>query len=266
MEDRLRLLADRAVARAFASALPTQRVGRAIEYHSVIDSTMDRASELARSGAVDGLAVVADHQTAGRGRRGRTWGLGPPGSLLLVSWVLRVEARLASLISMLSGVALLRAAQALGARDLSVKWPNDLLLGGRKVAGVLATGTADGTGEHALILGTGIDVHTSEYAPELRDTLTSFASAGQRVDRLALLARVAAELETLVDADEEVRAGLLAQWRSSAAMLGRAVAVEEGTRRLVGEAVDVDAEGALLLRVDGHIERILAGDVSLRPA
>lgn len=266
MQDRLRLLADRAVAGAFASALPTQRVGRALEYHSVIDSTMDRAVELARTGAVDGLAIVADHQTAGRGRRGRSWGLGPPGSLLLVSWLLRLEARLASLISMLAGVALLRAAHALGARDLSVKWPNDLLLGGRKVAGVLATGTADGAGEHWLILGTGIDAHTTEYPPDLRDKLTSFAASGQPVDRLALLARVAAEIEALVDADEEVRAGLLAQWRASASMLGQPVAVEDGTRRLIGEAVDVDTEGALLLRVDGHIERVLAGDVSLRPA
>lgn len=228
---------------------------------------MDRAAELVRGGVTHGAVVVADHQTAGRGRRGRSWGLGPPGSQLLVTWCLRLDAERAALLSVLSAVPLLRAARALAAPDLSIKWPNDLLLGTRKVAGTLATGVTDAAGEPWMLLGTGIDVHTRDHPVEVRDDVTSFAASGVVLDRLALLSRLAPELERLVDGGEDEIRLALEEWRRESALLGRRVRVEDGKAAFDGEAVDLDEEGALLVRrPDGAIARVLAADVSVRMA
>ena len=264
--DRLTLLADEAVRRAFASALGTRRVGRVIEYHAAIPTTMERGAELVRAGTPDGAVVVANHQTAGRGRRGRSWGFGPPGSLFIASWLLRVDAAFAPLFSVLSVVPVLRAARALGVEGLSVKWPNDLLLGARKVAGILAVSAQDGRGEQWVILGTGVDTHTRDYPQEVRGVVTSFAASGYDVDRLALLARLAGELEGLLEGGQAARADALAEWRARSSILGARVLIDDGVRSFVAEAVDLDADGALLVRRDGAVERIVAGDVSARPA
>lgn len=262
--DRLPLLADGAVMCAFASALGTKRLARVIDYHDAIATTMDRGEELIDAGTPDGTIVVANHQTAGRGRRGRRWGFGPPGSLLAVSWLIRMDPALAPLFNVLSVVPLLRALRGLGVGHPSVKWPNDLLLEGRKVAGILATGAVDAVGEHWVILGTGVDVHTREYPPEVRDSVTSLAASGYTVDRLALLARFAPELEALVDGGAEARTSALAEWRANAPLLGKPVRVDDGAAPYEAEALDLDDDGALLVRRAGRVERVLAGDVSVR--
>ncbi len=252
---------------AFASALPTRRVGRVIDYHDVIATTQDRAAELVREGTADGAVVVADHQTAGRGRRGRSWGYGPPGSLFIATWILRVDQPRLTLFVTLTAVALLRAARAQGVGGLSVKWPNDLWLDGRKVAGVLSQSVQDERGDAWLVLGTGVDTHTREHPEEVRDVVTSLARSGYPVDRLALLARVAAELESLLDGGAGALATAADEWRRSSNILGKRVRVEEGTRAFEAEALDLDPDGALVVRRDGGgRERVIAGDVSLRLA
>ncbi len=220
-----------------------------------------------RAGTADGTVVVADHQTAGRGRRGRSWGYGPAGSLFIASWILRVDDAQAPLFVVLSAIALLRAARALGVEGLSVKWPNDLWLSGRKVAGVLSQSIRDERGERWLVLGTGVDTHTREHPEEVRDVVTSFVQSGYDVDRLALLARVAPELEQLLDGGQAARAEAMGEWRRASVVLGRQVRVEDGARTFEAEAVDLDTDGALVVRrTDGALERVVAGDVSLRPA
>lgn len=241
-------------------------MGRVIEYHDVIETTMERGAELIRAGTADGTVVVADHQTAGRGRLGRSWGYGPAGSLFIASWLVRVPRAAATLFAVLSAVALLRAARSLGVEELSVKWPNDLLLAGRKVAGTLSVSVDGASGEHWLDLGTGIDTHTREHPEEVRSAVTSFARSGYSVDRLALLARVAAEIETLQGGDA-ARAEAAAEWRRSAPMLGGNVRIVEGARAYEAEAVELDVDGALLVRRDGGaLERVVAGDVTVRTA
>lgn len=275
MRDRLTLLADRAVARAFASALGTKRLARTIEYHQVITTTMERGAELVRGGTPDGTLLVADHQTAGRGRRGRSWGYGPPGSLLILTWLIRMEGSAAPLFmegsaaplfNVLVAVALVRALRAVGVERLAVKWPNDVLLDGKKLAGVLAVSAMDSAGAHWVILGTGVDVHTrgEDYPPEVRHDLTSLATSGYEVDRLALLARLAPELERLVDAVDGERGAYVAEWRGLSATLGRRVRVDDGATSYDAEAVDLDPDGALVVRRGGRLERILAADVSVR--
>jgi len=244
---RLRLLADAAVRSAFAREL-----GRAIEYYDAIASTQDRARELGGP-----ALVVADHQTAGRGTRDRAW-VAPAGTSLLASWVY-AEAPAAP-AALLAGVAVVRALDALGARGASLKWPNDVLIDGRKVAGALAhASTGD---EGSLVLGIGVNVRqrASDFPDDLRAPATSLALQGWDVDRLALLARVTAELDRAL---ADVPAAL-ATWRERSSVLGRDVVVERaGEPTLRGVARDLDGDGALLVETAHGSRRVVVGEVSL---
>jgi len=236
---RLALLAMPAVRSAVALEL-----ARDIEYHEEIGSTQDRARELAARGAAPTI-VVADEQTAGLGTKGRRWDA-PRGTSLLGSWLFRPAPAEAGVFVLVAGVAIARALEGLGAHDVLLKWPNDVELGHKKVAGVLAHATTDGEGG-SLVLGIGVNVHqrTSDFSAPLRATATSLAITGTMLDRLA------------VDSD---RSPVLAEWRRRATLLGREVEVtREGAPALRGIAGDVAEDGALL--VGG--ERIVAGEVRL---
>jgi BirA family biotin operon repressor/biotin-[acetyl-CoA-carboxylase] ligase len=244
---RLRLLADAAVRSAFGREL-----GRAIEYHDAIPSTQDRAREIGGP-----AVVVADHQTAGRGTRDRIW-VAPAGTSLLASWVYTDVS--AAPAAILAGVAIVRALDSLGVPGASLKWPNDVLIDGRKVAGAMAhASTGD---EGSLVLGIGVNVRqvASDFPADLRAPATSLALHGRAVDRLALLARVTAELDrALADIP-----GALATWRERSSVLGRDVVVERvGEPVLRGVARDLDVDGALLLETPGGRQRIVVGEVSL---
>ncbi|HEY7624247.1 MAG TPA: biotin--[acetyl-CoA-carboxylase] ligase [Candidatus Limnocylindria bacterium] len=247
---RLALLAIPAVRSAVALEL-----GRDVEYHASLASTQDRARELAGE-AGRSLVVVADHQTAGRGTHGRIW-LAPPGTSLLASWVLAPAPARPSLFALLAGVAIARALDRLGTSGASLKWPNDVEAGHKKVAGVLAHATTSGEGG-SLVLGIGVNVHqrATDFPEELRSTATSLALAGTAVDRLDLLAVLNAELDRIASPAE--RAAAMAEWRARSSVIGREVQVtREGRSVLRGIARDIDDDGALLVAN----ERVLAGDV-----
>lgn len=256
MPDRLHLLADAAVRSALSGAL-----GRAIEHHQRLASTQDRARSLADGGHA-GALIVADVQTAGHGRQGRPW-VAPAGSSLLASWILRPLPADPALFALLAGVAVARALAAVGVEGARLKWPNDVQLGGRKVAGALADAvTASGGG--ALVLGIGVNVHqrTADLG-ELAAGATSLAIEGHDVDRLELLARLCRELDRIARAPEERRSAL-AEWRSRASMLGLEVEVRSaGGPALRGVASGLADDGALVLRTASGDQRILAGEVSL---
>lgn len=256
MEDRLALLADRAVRGAIGLEL-----GREIEHHTRIGSTQDRARQLADAGAGPAL-VVADEQTAGRGRRGRPW-LAPAGTALLASWLFRPLPGDPALFGLLAGVAVARALASLGVGDARLKWPNDVQLGGRKVAGTLADAITGATGG-AMILGIGVNVrHRASDLGDLATTATSLAIEGHDVDRLALLVRLTRELDRIAH-DAAERRDAVAAWRERSSVLGREVEVRdaEGTsvRGLARELAD---DGALVLETPYGAQRILAGEVSL---
>lgn len=248
--DRLSLLGDPAVRSALSAALE-----RRIEWHPTLPSTQARARELAAQGAPPGV-VVADHQSAGHGRQGRSW-LAPAGTSLLASWILRPLPADPALVALLSGVAIARALALLGVAGTRLKWPNDVQLSGKKVAGALADAAAG-----ALVVGIGINAHQRDLA-ELSATATSLACEGAEVDRLALLARVDRELARIVSAPEERRAAL-SEWRARASMLGAHVVVRAaGGAPLRGVAHELADDGALVLRTPSGDRRILAGEVSL---
>jgi BirA family transcriptional regulator, biotin operon repressor / biotin---[acetyl-CoA-carboxylase] ligase len=250
-----------------------------VEMVASLPSTMARAAELAAGGAAEGATVLAEEQTAGRGRLGRTW-VAPPGSSLLLSVVLRppLPSEAVWLTVAAAGVALAGAVEAVapgpaGAVPVGLKWPNDLELGGRKAAGLLAEAHLEGERLDWVVLGMGVNVaqRREDLPPELADRATSVALAlGVPVDRAALLAAWA---ERFVDGYRHLAAGepgpVLAAYRRRLVTLGRRVRADRvAAEPVVGAAVDLTATGALVVQTDaGARVDVLAADVHhLRPA
>lgn len=246
--DRLALLAQPAVLAAVSREL-----GQLLEYHSSIGSTQDRARELAPGPAI----VVADEQTAGRGTQERRW-LAPSGTSVLVSFVLPGPPPAAAVASLIAGVAVARALDSLGAVRASLKWPNDVLLGGRKIAGIL-TQVSSGPGGH-LIVGIGLNVaQTAADLSDLAATATSLALAGVRADRLGALAALAREVAAAFAAPADA---ILEEWRARSAVLGRRIAVARvGEDAVRGLAAALEPDGALRVETAYGPVRILTGEV-----
>jgi BirA family biotin operon repressor/biotin-[acetyl-CoA-carboxylase] ligase len=255
--------------RAYAAALRAALPGffAPLEVAARLETTMARAAELAAAGAPEGATVVADEQTEGRGRLGRAW-QAPPGSSLLVSVVLRpaLPPEAAWLVVAVAGTALAEAAVevAPGPLDAGLKWPNDLELGGRKAAGLLAEARPD---LGVVLLGMGVNVGqaAADLPPGLAGRATSLAlAAGAPVDRAALLGawggRFAAGYRRLAAGGT---GAALAAYRARLRTLGRRVRAERvGAAPLVGTAVDLSGLGGLVVRTDGgrRVE-LLAADV-----
>ncbi|MGH2731789.1 MAG: biotin--[acetyl-CoA-carboxylase] ligase [Actinomycetota bacterium] len=235
----------------------------AVRFLAECDSTNRVAMEWAGRGAPEGCLVVADYQSVGRGRLGRGW-FGPPGQSLLFSLVLRpdlVPARL-GLISLAAGVGLsiTLAREGLRAR---LKWPNDVLVAGRKVAGILSEARLAGHGRarHAVVLGVGVNVNVEREAfpDELRATATSLALEGGRsFDRLDLLAGFLAHFRRSYATLATARPSVLDAYRGLCDTLGAKIRIEGAQRGFEAVAVDIDANGGLVLDTG---EMVSAGDV-----
>ena len=259
---------------AEAIELARPRLGRlasSISYFPTIGSTNDAASALAAGGAHEGAVVIAETQTAGRGRRGRRW-CSPPGSGLYVSLVLTpCRARLApdraaALTTLAAGLALAEAVEAATGLRPDIKWPNDLLVGRRKVAGILAEGVAGPARTiESIVLGYGINVGQTAFAPELGDRATSLElELGRPVDRAMLCAETLAACATRYDDLLDGRFdAILACWRARApGSRGARVTWDTPSGRQSGITAGVDDHGALLVRGGDCVERILGGEVS----
>ncbi len=223
------------------------------------DSTNRYLLDAARAGAPDGLVVVADHQRAGRGRLGRTWSA-PPGASLLVSVLLRpgLPPDERHVVVVAAAVAMAEAVAVTTGVLADLKWPNDLLVGDRKLAGILAESVGD-----AVVVGIGVNLDWPEIPPELEGIATACnLEGGDPVAREELLAAFLARYEEHLGDLEETRR----RYRDRLVTLGREVRVERAADIVVGTAVDVDATGRLLVDVEGTIETVTAGDViHLRP-
>lgn len=226
-----------------------------------IDSTNQYAFDAARAGAEAGLVVVADHQQAGRGRRGRSWAA-PAGSSLLVSVLLRphLAADEVQVVTMAAALALVDAVHAVADVDADIKWPNDLLVADRKLAGILAEADITGGGEvRAVVIGIGCNVTWAGFPTELDETATAIdREAGHPVDRSMLLDTFLARLASRVDTLDTV----VGDYRARLATLGRAVRVELADATFEGVATDVDAHGRLVVQPEtGPPVIVAAGDV-----
>jgi BirA family biotin operon repressor/biotin-[acetyl-CoA-carboxylase] ligase len=242
-----------------SAADPSRRIGHTIEFHAQIGSTNDRARSALDEPGGDGLAVVADLQTAGRGRRGRGW-VSPPGVNLMVTVGLRprFEQGAAGLLGIVSALAVRDACAAmLPGVELRVKWPNDVVAAdGRKLAGLLVeTSLEDGRVADAVI-GAGINVNWlhADMPADVSVRATSLIELGAgKVDRVALLARLLAGLDSEV-AGLERGESPIARLRAVSALDGRQVTVDLGAERLYGRAAGINDDGLLLL--DTNLGRV----------
>ena len=259
----------------FATAIERARprlglLGSSISYFSTIGSTNDVASALAAGGGHEGAVVIAETQTAGRGRRGRRW-FSPPGGGLYVSLVLApararsAPDRATALLTLAAGVALAEAVETATGLCPDIKWPNDLLIGARKVAGILAEGVAAPSQTLAsIVVGYGINVGPMAFAPELGDRATSLErEVGHPVDRATLcaetLAAVGARYEDLLEGRFDA---ILDSWRDRApGIRGAPVTWDTPSGQQAGITAGIDDRGALLVRAGDRVERIL-GEVS----
>ena len=217
------------------------------------DSTNARARELAAAGAPHGMLITAAEQTAGRGRQGRGWSA-PPNSSLLMSLVLREPARLASLAAGVAVAAVVASARHESA-TVGVKWPNDVLLDGRKVAGILLEGRPQ---ERWAVLGIGLNVavRVEQLPSELQSTAGTLGLASAAIE--PLLARTLVELERWLEAPDE---SLLAALRARDALRGQPVSWSGGA----GTATGIDAVGRLRVSTSAGEVALDAGEVHLRP-
>lgn len=232
-----------------------------VRWFEQIDSTNTYALAAARAGVPEGLVVVADEQRAGRGRLGRTWE-SRPGVSLLVSVLLRPSVSDLSRTTMATGVALAEAVDQVAGFAPDLKWPNDLLVGDRKLAGILAeSDLGDPVG---VVVGAGCNVSWGVMPDELSDLATSCdIESGRIIDREDLLVAMLLSLDGLIDADD-----LDDRYRARLATIGRRVRVERHADVVVGEAVGIGSAGELIVRDDrGREHAVTAGDVvHLRPA
>ena len=228
---------------------------------------MDEAWRLAQAGAPDGTVVLADEQTAGRGRLKRSW-WAPAGSSLLLSLLLRPgwPARQAQRLTMVCSLAVCEAISRVAGVQAQVKWPNDVLIEGQKVCGILTELDVVGEQLETAVVGIGINVNLDfEGAPALMSPATSLLlAAGRPISRMDLLVTLLDGIERRYVATREGRS-YHQEWAERMATLGREVQVSGTTEAWQGVAMDVDADGALLVRAeDGTMQRVLAGDVTLR--
>jgi BirA family biotin operon repressor/biotin-[acetyl-CoA-carboxylase] ligase len=249
----------------FQSLLTTTLVGRSLVYRPVVGSTMDLARREAAEGAVHGTAVFAEEQTAGRGRRGRSF-FSPAGANIYVTFVLRCSLELHRTLPVRVPVAVAEAIAGV-IPDAAIKWPNDVWVGQRKVCGMLIDGELEETGPIAFPgIGINVNFDPSTAQHDLKGIATSLAAVlGRPVDREALFARLCNELERALDAPGR---DILARYRERSLVLGRRVHISPvGGAPFEALAVDLDDAGALVVERDSGVrETVTAADVSVRPA
>lgn len=253
----------------FQARLATRRLGRSLITRAEVESTNDVAWELIGAGAPDGACVVADVQTRGRGRAGRAWST-TPGKGLALSLLLvpGCERRRLGAIPLVAGLALARALEGLGA-DAELKWPNDLLLAGRKVSGILAESRHTPEGGDAVVLGVGVNVAQSpeDFPDALRASATSLAMEGCDTTREEVAGEFLNALEPLwAEQQEGDGRAVLRAWRARAGFWGRELRVVTSEGVVSGVARDLDDNGALVLERHGRLVTVLAGDVEITPA
>ncbi len=231
---------------------------------------MDRAGIFARAGAPEGLVVVSDEQTAGRGRGGRAWH-SPPGAALYATLLLRpaVPPPALATLPLLAGVAVAEAVEALTGASVQLKWPNDVWLGDDpehvKVAGILLTSAISGQQVNHVLCGIGVNLTAplDQLPPGGSSVL---AATGQTLGACEMLdALLPAFAVRYAEYQDSAGHPSLDTWRARAAMLGEVVAVQDAGQTRTGRFVDIDTDGALLLEQDGLVHRVVAGDLTRGP-
>lgn len=234
---------------------------RPFQYFSRIDSTMNFARDWLRDGAPSGAVVIADEQLWGRGRRGRYWHT-PPGVALAVSVIMHPTYEALPQIMMLGALAIVDLLDDLGANEVGIKWPNDVLLKNRKVSGVLPETEWEGDTLRGVVLGIGVNVRVDFAGTELENTATSLETELARsLDRTDLLVTLLNRIDHWTA--QLATPALFTAWKARLQTLGQSVTVMGDSGIVTGIAQDIDEAGALLVRTaSGEVQRVIAGDLS----
>lgn len=245
--------------------LGNRRIGGEILYYPTLGSTMDQAALLAQEGYPDGAVILAEEQTASRGRFNRHW-ITVPGHNVSFSVVLRTDLSILRQVNIAATLGLADAIENIAGVEATIKWPNDVRVGGKKIAGILIESSMVGSELDYAILGIGINVNFDPYCfPEISTTATSFYNeTGRQFDRSLVLQSV---LERLDDRYSEVVHGksLRDQWVAKLDTLGQVVRVAWRDEEVVGLAKAVDDNGNLVLvQNDGSTITVIAGEVTLK--
>jgi BirA family biotin operon repressor/biotin-[acetyl-CoA-carboxylase] ligase len=251
-------------------SLCTKRLGRTILFSREVDSTNKWAKELTMYGACEGTVVIAETQTRGRGRLGREW-VSPTGGLWF-SLILRPKLRPAEAVKLTfaAGLAVTKVLREMFGLKSETKWPNDVLVNGRKICGILTEMNTTGETVNFVVVGVGVNANfdVEKALPEqLKKVATSLENElGRKVQLEELFGGLLERLENLYELFTKKGFNpVLEEWKNYAGFLGYQVEVISPTEKLSGLALDVDHDGALVLRLeDGTMRRIFVGDVSLR--
>jgi len=263
---RLLGLPDKLLPQEIASGLQARLLKGPIHYFDTLPSTNDLAKELGARGAPEGTLVVAEGQSRGRGRLGREWN-SPPGVGLYASVLLRPPLPPADLpqITLTAAVAVVRALRQAGGVTAGLKWPNDLVLAGKKLGGILTEMETESDQIRHLVVGLGLNVNNRQFPAELADLATSLAlTTGRTFSRLRILQVWLEELESLYQRFlAREFAAILEEWKDYTVTLGRAVRVRQGAVEICGQALEVAADGALLVRTrSGEVVRVISGEIA----
>lgn len=244
--------------------------GRAIHVYDEVLSTNDVAKKLAAAGAPEGTVVIAERQSRGKGRLGRSW-IAPVHKGLLFSFVLKpsITPAVAVQLIFVSAVAVCRALRGFTGLDVKIKWPNDLVIEGKKVGGILTELSAEIDLINYVVVGVGINTNNEadDFPADIAAKASSLAlAAGRSFRRTDLLVAIFTELEA--EYSDYVQMGftcIVERWKGLTSTLGQEVLVSTGEETLAGLALDIDETGCLLVKkTDGSITRVIVGDVSVR--
>ncbi|MEW6660420.1 MAG: biotin--[acetyl-CoA-carboxylase] ligase [Thermodesulfobacteriota bacterium] len=260
---------DKLLPPEITQGLKTRYLQGPIHHFQTLPSTNDLAKELGSQGAPEGTLVVAESQTRGRGRLGREWE-SPPGVGLYASLLLRPELPPTEMpqITLTTAVAVVRALRRATGVAPGIKWPNDLLVEGKKVGGILTEMETESDRIRYLVVGLGLNVNNREFPPPLDLTATSLAlAAGSTFHRPGILRAWLEEFEALYDLFLNQDFGrILEEWRQYNVTLGQTVTVRQGSREISGLALEVAGDGALLIRQrGGEVIRVTSGEIAPGP-
>ena len=268
---RLKKLPDLLLPYVIRDTLNTKKIGRGeIYYFSEIDSTNNEGKKQANLGCAEGSIVLAEEQHGGRGRLSRGW-FSPEGKGIWLSIILRPPFNPydAPKCTLMAAVAVTKAIRSITQVECGIKWPNDILYQGKKLVGILTEMSAEIDAINHIVIGMGINVNIaqSDFPDELQSIATSLSIIqGKEISRLTLLNGVLGELELAYE--QIIEKGfpqMLDEWRELSVTLGQEVNVVGSGRNFSGTAIDIDQDGALLVQTTQCLERVLAGDVSIRP-
>lgn len=246
----------------------TTWAGQEIYYYDVTDSTNIRAKELAEEGHPGGTLVVADRQEAGRGRRGRSWD-SPPGTGIFMSLLLKPEMNPnhASMLTLVAAMAVARAISKCAGTEALIKWPNDIVIGGKKICGILTEMSAQFDFINHIVIGIGINVHNEHFPEEIAETAGSILlQTGKRIRRAELIEQILEQFEHYyaIFMETEDLSGLVKEYNSILVNMNKSVRVLDPKEPFEGKAMGITKKGELIVDTWESRKMVSSGEVSVR--